>query len=446
MGLRITLVTALTLILPSRPVPAADGDAPEAPKGLLPVPNYGGDLWNRPYLSGDWGGVRTDLANKGVQVDVDWTQYLQGVVDGGRDRTTRYGGHLDYLIRLDLMRMGLVPGGLVTIRAETLYGNSVNGAAGPILPVNTTSFFPLGDGLDDDICIAITDLNYTQFLSPQLAVFAGKLQVLDADLNEFASGRGTSQFMHAGFVFNPVTALRMPYSTLGAGVLWMPNQNVSVKGIVMNTLDSSTTTGFEDFGDGLTASVEADFQYRLGGGLPGGMNVGGLWSFDQDFTQVGGRLIFQPGSGLVLGDEEETWAIYWSMWQYLLVEDKSDKPINLADGVPDLQGLGVFARLGFADQDTNPIEWSGSIGVGGRGIIPSRDHDTFGVGYFYTHFQDTLIGGALGFQNEAQGFEAFYNIAITPAANLTLDVQVHDTSLPNVDTAVVLGARLNLRF
>ena len=149
---------------------------------MLPVPDYGGDLLNRSRLSGDWGGTRTDLANKGVQVDVDWTQYVQGVVDGGIDRSTRYGGHLDYLVYLDLMRMGLIPGGLVKFRAESRYGESVNGISGQILPVNTTALFPVTNRLDEDVAIAITDLNYTQFLSEHLAVLFGKLDTLDADL------------------------------------------------------------------------------------------------------------------------------------------------------------------------------------------------------------------------------------------------------------------------
>ena len=46
----------------------------------------------------------------------------------------------------------------------------------------------------------------------------------------------------------------------------------------------------------------------------------------------------------------------------------------------------------------------------------------------------------------SQGFEASYNVAITPAAHLTFDVQVHDAALPNTDTALVLRVRLNLRF
>src|SRR6187549_1014801 len=72
---------------PSGKQPAPE---PEAPKGLLPIPDYSGDLWTRSYLTGDWGGTRTDWANKGIQFGLNWNQYLQGVTDGGLDRTTQY--------------------------------------------------------------------------------------------------------------------------------------------------------------------------------------------------------------------------------------------------------------------------------------------------------------------------------------------------------------------
>ena len=353
---RIVARLGLSLVLVASHAALAQDGA----QGLLPVPDYGGDLLNRSRLTGDWGGTRTDLANKGVQVDVDWTQYVQGVADGGIDRNTRYGGHLDYLVNLDLMRMGLIPGGLVRFRAESRYGELVNGISGQILPVNTTALFPVTNRLDEDVAIAITDLNYTQFLSEHLAVFFGKLDTLDADLNEFASGRGKSQFMNANFLFNSVSALRLPYSTLGAGVLWLPTKNITVNASIVNTTDSSTDTGFDDFGDGQTVSAEADLQYRLRD-LPGGMNVGGLYSFNQDFADLSGKLIFQPGQGLAVEQEDDTWALYWSTWQYLFVEDPSDAPIDLANGVPDREGIGVFARFGVADQDTNPVEWSAQL-------------------------------------------------------------------------------------
>ena len=55
----------------------------------LPVPKYGGSVWRRPWLTGGWCGKRERLARKGVFLDLDWTQVLQGVVDGGlRERWT----------------------------------------------------------------------------------------------------------------------------------------------------------------------------------------------------------------------------------------------------------------------------------------------------------------------------------------------------------------------
>src|SRR5687768_1400646 len=90
----------------------------EAPAGLLPVPDYTGGLWDRRFLAGDFGGTRTDLAKKGIQFDVNFTQVVQSVVDGGRDTDTRYGGTLDYNLTLDLQQMGVMPGALVNFRAE----------------------------------------------------------------------------------------------------------------------------------------------------------------------------------------------------------------------------------------------------------------------------------------------------------------------------------------
>jgi porin len=348
------------------------------------------------------------------------------------------------------MRMGVLPGALIKFRAESRYGRSVNGAAGPILPVNSDALFPLTNKLDEDIDITITDLNYTQFLSEHFGVFFGKLNTLDADLSEFASGRGTSQFMNANFLFNPALALRLPYSTLAAGVVWEPilpgpNGGITVSSTILNTADSSTSTGFDDFDKGQSWTTEADFQYRLGH-LPGGMNIGGLYSFDQDFAKLNDRLAFQPGEGLVVPKKHSTWAAYRSAWQYVFTEQPGILPIDLLNGEPDQQGIGLFIRLGFADEDTNPVDWAISGGLGGRGVIPSRDNDTFGLGYYYNSLQKTLLSSRLGVEDSAQGFEGFYNIAITLTSRVTFDLQVVEPAGSRVSTATIFGLRVSLDF
>jgi porin len=418
--------------------------APARSKGVLPIPDYKGDLSKRQQLTGDWNGSRTDLADKGLQFQFDWVQIGQGVVSGGRDTGLGYTGNLDYVMFLDFDRMGLVPGGMLKIRGETRYGEAVNGKSGQILPVNTPALFPLTNKPDETVPFTLTDVVYFQYLSEKFGLFAGKMDTLDGDPNEFASGRGDTQFLNSNLVFNSVSALSVPYSTLGAGFVWNPSKQILLTGSVINTADSSTTTGFDHVEDGWTGSLEADFQYKLGD-LPGGMNVGGIYAWAREFNDFG-RLVFVPGEGLSATTKDSTWAIYWSGWQYLFVEDKSDAPINIANGLPDRQGLGLFARAGVADDETNPVEWTVNGGFGGRGLIPSRDNDMFGVGYFYMSLQSQRFLATAGIQDHSQGFEAFYNIALTPAALLTFDVQVVEPPNTRLDTGVVLAARLHLKF
>ena len=421
-------------------------DKPAASQGLIPVPDYSGDLMTRNRITGDWGGTRTELANKGVQFDVTFTQVLQSVVDGGLNSTTRYSGSLDYVLTLDLMRMGVMPGAMVKFRGESRFGNSVNDDSGSILPVNTDAFFPLTSPLEEDIAITITNLTYYQFLSEQFGVVVGKIDTLDADPNEFASGRGVNQFMNANLVIPSSPLIVLPaYSTLAAGILWMPVKGVTVTSVALNAADSSTNTGFEDFGEGTAWMTEGQFQYRLGN-LPGGFNVGFIYGFDNTFLDLNGRFTFQPGQGIVAPTTDDSWAFYASAWQYLCVEQQGDALINLMDGKQDLQGVGLFLRVGFADDDTSPIDVAISGGVGAKGIIPSRDNDTCGIAYYYNSIETGRIAGIVGIQDHTQGFEAFYNLHITPATQLTFDVQVIDSAQASIDTAVVLALRLNLQF
>ncbi len=424
---------------------ASSTEPPAAPQGLIPIPDYTGDLWTRSRLTGDWGATRTDLANQGVQFDVNFTQTVQSVVDGGQDSATRYGGSLDYLLTLDLMRMGVMPGAMIKFRGESRYGEGINDKAGSLLPVNTDAFFPLTDRLDDNIPFTLTSLTYYQFLSEHIGFMIGKFDTIDSDPNEFASGRGVSQFMNANLVFPVAPLLTSPYSTLGVGVIWMPFKGVTVSSLVMNAADSSTTTGFEDFGDGAVWASEAQIQYRLGS-LPGGQNVGFVYGFDNNFLALGGRFVFQPGEGIVAPTSDETWAVYWSAWQYLFVETPGDATIDLLNGRQDLQGVGLFLRVGFADDDTSLIRVTVSGGIGAMGIIPTRDADTCGLAVYYTNLKTGRLAGIVGIDEDSFGFEAYYNLAITPAAQLTFDVQIIESPRDAIDTAVILGMRLNLAF
>ncbi len=249
---------------------ASDGASSGAhqSEGILPVPDYSGDLRTRPALTGDWGGLRQQWAEKGVTFRFNWYQAVQGIVDGGSDNRWAYGTNLDLYADLDLDRMGVIPGGLVAFRAQSRFGESVNGNTGLLLPVNTYSSFPFTDPPDENVPFSITELNYTQFLSEQFALLVGKITTMK-NANEFAGGEGRTQFMNLQFLFPAVYAQLAPYSTLAAGALWMPSWRFQFTTILMNTADSSTTTGFGDIGEGATWWNSIDVQYEVNG-LPGG--------------------------------------------------------------------------------------------------------------------------------------------------------------------------------
>jgi porin len=421
----------------------ASAQAEQKSSGLLPLLDYSGELAARPYLSGDWSGSREELARKGWRFDANFTQNLFGVVDGGRDEGWRYGGKLDLFVNADLDRMGVLPGGLLTLHAESRYGNSVNSIAGSLLPVDDVLFFPLTDESDQNIPFAITELRYTQFFSKHFALFLGKIVIPGGDLNEFAGGHGSEQFVSHGFSNPSVAALINPYSTLGLGVLVMPSPNLTITSSLFASTDSSTTSGFGTLDEGLTWSTTVRGQYRLGD-KPGGMSLTGQYGFHNDFVDFSGQFVDQGGIALPL--THDTWNAFWNGWQYLSVAEDSDKPIDLSDGRVDRRGFGLFARCGIADPDTNPVDFMISGGFGGRGTFEGRDEDSWGIGYAVSHVKEqSFVTGTL-LDDAGNRCEAYYCFAITPGLFLTFDAQRVDSILANVDAATILGFRLRARF
>ena len=89
-----------------------------------------------------------------------------------------------------------------------------------------------------------------------------------------------------------------------------------------------------------------------------------------------------------------------------------------------------------------------SGGIKGRGVIPTRPLDRYGVG-FYALFQSDefknhpILGDLL---EDEWGMEIFYNLAITPWLQFSPGVQYIDSGQVDVDHSVVVTTRLQLYF
>jgi porin len=223
----------------------------------------------------------------------------------------------------------------------------------------------------------------------------------------------------------------------------MPSPSWTVTTTLMNLEDASTTSGFSDIGDGTTWATNVDYLGSVND-LPGGGSFAIYYGFDADFARIGG-LNFDPGTGEILIDSKSSaWTVSWNGWQYLYAEGE-DRIVDPRNSRQDLEGLGVFLQLGVADQDTNPTSWAIAGGLSGRGSIPGRDDDTWGVGLFCNDLLDPDLE-LLEFENSTSGLEVYYDIALLASASLTLDAQWTKSAFESVEDATILGARLNISF
>ena len=425
-------------------VPSAQADEAQAKSsGILPLADYSGDFSKRSYLLGDFGGKRTEWAKKGFTFDIDYNQYFQAVTDGGLERDSEYGGTIYYNVNLDFDRMGLIPGGLLQMRASSRYGKSVNDISGSAVPVNTDASYLTASSPNEDIGLWLPVINYTQFLSEKFALGFGKYDTLDSP-NEFAGGRGRSQYWNQTMNTALSPLLVAPNVTTGGTILWMPNEKLQIIGMVGTITDTSNTSGFDNFDDGLYGTIIFTYQYQLGG-LPGGLVFMPGYGWDRDFTVLNDRINIDAGE-LEPTTKDDTWFFSTSFWQYLWTEEVAKQPIDVNDGRQDLQGVGVFLRYQTGDPDANPLDYSITGGINAKGLIPGRDNDAMGIGYVYNKLSDDRLLDVLGIAGSSSVWEAFYNIELTPAVHLTLDAQVAESAFPDIDTATILGTSMQIRF
>jgi porin len=253
--------------------------------------------------------------------------------------------------------------------------------------------------------------------------------------------------MNLGLTAIPVMPVTQPYVTsFGAGVFARPTVNWELAAMVMDSRESSLTDGLSDFGRDWNSFFTAAYRHRIGD-LPGRNMVALSYSWNGDYTKLGGGQLSNIVTGTPLTKEDTTWAVIYSGFQYIQVfGGDTSKPINLKDGRADHRGWGVFLMGGVADEDTNPVQWSIAGGIGGRGLFASRPNDEFGIGYFYVDLKDDVVAAIIGLTSAEQGLEIYYDFEVVPSVHITPDLQIVDPGLAASDTAVIAGLRVNVTF
>jgi porin len=270
----------------------------------------------------------------------------------------------------------------------------------------------------------------------------------------------------------------VPLSAYGAGALYLPSHEVVLAAMV---LDPDGTVMNNDLGDtfrhGVMLVGSADMKVKPFG-LPGHQNLMLAWSnkdrtsLIQDPSNIASLLLTarfpllgDPGPLLSeilarhpvpipipprpLNQESETWAVAYGFEQFLW------QPA----GDPT-RGVGMFFGAGVSDGKANPIRYSYSVGLVGKGVVPGRPRDDFGIGWARTEFSDNFVPYlrstfGLGLEHE-DAVELYYSASVTPWLTLSPSLQIVNSGLnktldssgdlKDLGTIYIVGARVGIRF
>ncbi|MDD1620897.1 MAG: carbohydrate porin [Methylococcaceae bacterium] len=441
--------------------------------GPVAVPEtWGGDLASRERLTGDWGGVREDMAKKGVVLDANMLLLPGGVATGGRETGADFWGSVDYSLNLDTGKMGLWPGGFFKFEGISSFGNTLYNEAGAMIPTNMSSLHPAFNQPSS----GLMEASYTQFLSEHAGVMMGKLNLLDFTPNEFYGDYNT-QFLNAALNL-PLAFAMVPISAYGGGVIGLPTKDITLMALA---LDASGTPMENDVGkafkDGVTLMSGANIKIKPFG-LVGHQSISGVWSDKSRFslTQdpdnlaralLNERFPFLGNPGPILerilrerfpnllipvqpfNRKENTWSVVYSFDQYFWQPDGDSK-----------RGIGVFFNFGASDGNPNPIQYTYMVGIGGKGVFSGRPKDSFGIGWARTQFSDQFVPLlrerlGLGLDHE-DAVELYYAAAVAPWLDVSPHLQIIDSALNktldanhqlrDMGTVVEANLRVNIKF
>lgn len=406
-------------------------------------------IWEQDTLTGDWGGARSALADKGITFKLGLTQIVQGNAHGGAqtDHGLRYSGSGDLTLMFDTGKMGLWPGGTIVLNGEPKWGDGINGKVGSLIPVNMDAVKP---GFGEGCMMTLSEYFLQQVLfDGKLVLLAGKLDGSRAfDANAFANDERT-QFMNVALRNNVMIPSFLPYTVHGIGAVVNPLDWLSVLTAVTDSEGQAKTTGFETTFHGPThTTVIHEWAFKIKPfDLPGTQRVGFAWSSREfrhhqpisPFRETGPMMMMLLGPTLMgrIGpllptkSSPDNIMVYYNFDQFLYTEAGDPK-----------QGLGLFGRFGWARGDVNAAEYFYSIGMGAKGLIPERDRDTLGIGYFHVNLSNDLPAM---FHSE-QGVEAYYSFEITPWMHVSPDLQVivNPGGTDAHDVSIVYGLRMQV--
>jgi len=377
-------------------------------------------------LTGDWGGARSSLVDKGVTLDVRYTSFYQGLVSGTGREGFEYGGKADAFINFDSQKMGLWEGGGFRSHLEYSHGDLETNLGGALFATNTALYWPVG--MPEEL--VATSLYFTQKVGSRSNIALGKFNPVDLlAADPFYGGWGIDRFMNLVLAAPPSGLIPVVFMGAIASIQTNP---LTWTVMVFDPNDRTDDYFPGDlFDDGINFSVSGAHTTTLAGRKTSYVATG-LYSTAEgvDYSSIGGGAVHTSG-------KKGAWNINLEFKHNL--QENSEQPSA---------AWGFYLKAAIADGNPNYVQRSLVAGVGGRALFFRRPQDSFGLGAYYYNLSDELedtINPAAVIGDEA-AIEAFYNWAVTPWLYFGPDIQYVKPARGRSDNALIVGLRMQIRI
>lgn len=448
---RTAAVGALVAVAAAQPASAPVNpptDAPEPPAAEraseAPVaepaqpPRY--SLLTAKQLTGDWCGARAELQDGGITFEpLFGVEYQQNFRGGANTHNAHdVAGMVFWNLEFDFGKMNLVPGGSFFARGLQSWNSGVRADVGSLMHPGIVV------STNGDREIEIQKWWWRQRLwDDRLEFRLGKLYTGDVmECVEYASNP-IAKFLNQANFKNATTPHVL---ALGAYAKVWPADWLYLSGLVADSdadgdLNRRGTAGFDS-----TFHGPAHFcSYWEVGFLPAELpGAAGMWPGHYRFggwydPRPKAVFISDPGGNRATRWENGEAGFYVNLDQ--MVWKESTDPA-------DKQGLGLFARYGYARQDVNLISHYWAAGAEVLGLVPARDEDTLGFSVAQCILSGQHRSNVDPLDDRETIYELYYALKLTPWCTVSPDIQIITNPGGRRDArdALVAGVRVTISF
>lgn len=386
--------------------------------------------WNTETLSGDWGGARSSLYDKGVTVELTHKSDILASTSGGISRGAVWLANSEVAVNMDLGKLAGWDATTAFAQYHVQHGSkSINNYTGSFAGVDNIEssasagqFFQAWlqkNSADDSLSVlaGLYAIDSEFYVTDTSGLFLQPPYGMSAEMAQ--TGQNGPPVFPMGAL-----AVRAKYAASGFYV-----QGALSDGVPGSLNNPQGTQIRLDKGDGTLTVVEFGYVPQVDEGHYHKTAIG-LWRYSaraNDLVDVDafGNPLRRPDRG------------FYFLAERTLRAEQDDHA----------QGLSGFIRFGTVNKDVYQADWSGSLGLLYQGLFDGRDDDAAGIAVTTSHASSKYRQ-----LNASDSSETVVEITYRAQLQPWLAVQpvVQHIFNPNMDVALpdawVAGMRLEVAF